>query len=239
MGRNIFLSVLTLIAGICLGVLGALTLIEPAPAVQPAGNLLASPVVTSTPAPTASVSPTQEIRTDVPLPVTDLKDNRALLSLAFDVVAALKGQDYQALSACAHPDGVVFTPYSTVDLEANLCFTPSQIAALKGDTTKYIWGISDGKGDPLELTAGEYFARYVYNADYMQAPMLGLDKVLGSGNALENVFEIFPHSRFVEFYFPGIVPEYNGFDWCGLKLVFSQYKDQYKLRAVIHSEWTI
>lgn len=239
MGRNIFLSVLTLIAGICIGVLCVVTLVDPAPLVQPAENTLSSPVSPIAPSPSVSTTPEQSPRID-PAPVLDKDDNRILLSVAFNVVSALKSQDYQTLSSFVHPiDGVIFTPYSTVDLNANLCFTAAQVAALKTDTTKYVWGISDGKGAPLELTAEAYFARYVYNADYAQAPLLGMDQVIGSGNALENVSEVFPDSRFVEFYFPGIAPEYNGFDWCGLKLVFSEYQNEYKLRAIIHSEWTI
>lgn len=239
MGRNIFLSVLTLIAGVCIGVLCVLTFVEPAPQIQPPEPSLTLSAPPAVPTPSASAIPVQSPVTSAPLPL-DTEDNRILLRAAFDVAAALKNQDYQTLSTFVHPtDGVIFTPYSTVDPKANLRFYPTQIANLGNDTSKYLWGISDGKGEALELTAAEYFARYVYNADYLQAPMLGVDQIIGSGNALENVSEVFPDSRFVEFYFPGITPEYNGFDWCGLKLVFTEYKNEYKLSAIIHSEWTI
>lgn len=237
MGRNVFLSVLTLIAGVCIGVLCTFAFVDPAPPIQPSDASLSAPA--PSPSPSVSESPQQALMSTA-VPVLDTEDNRTLLAAAFDAAAALKQQDYQALAAMAHPtDGVVFTPYSTVELDANVSFTPAQLARLKQDTAKYVWGIIDGKGDPLELTVAEYFARFVYNADYIQAPMLGIDQVIGSGNALENVSEVFPDARFVEFYFPGIQPEYSGFDWCGLKLVFLEYRGEYKLRAVIHSEWTI
>ena len=242
MGRNIFLSVLTLIAGICIGVLAMLVFVEPAPPVLLPNSVLSSPVVSppSSSGPTDLPPAEQVVMTATPVPEQEPFDNRALLSLAFDVASALERRDYQTLSTYVHPsEGVLFTPYSTVDLNANLSFTPYQVARLGSDSTKYVWGISDGKGDPLELTAGDYFTRYVYNANYIQAPLLGIDRIIGSGNALENVLDTFPDCRFVEFYFPGILPEYNGFDWCGLKLVFLEYQGEYKLRAIVHSEWTI
>jgi len=242
MGRNIFLSTLTLIAGICIGVLVMIVFVEPAPPVSPPDTVLSSPIASPAPGTNnTDASPSEQIvMTATPVPEHPPYDNRALLSLAFDIASVLEQRDYQTLSTYVHPsEGVLFTPYSTVDLNANLSFTPYQVAKLGSDTTKYVWGISDGKGEPLELTVSDYFSRYVYNADYTQAPLLGVDRIIGSGNALENVLDVFPDCRFVEFYFPGIAPEYNGFDWCGLKLVFLEYQGEYKLRAIIHSEWTI
>ncbi len=107
------------------------------------------------------------------------------------------------------------------------------------DATLYQWGFADGSGAPISLTIPEYFDRYVYNADYANAPIIGVDQVIGQGNALENVQDAFPGARFVEYYFPGLNPEYNGFDWCGLKLVFAPYQEEYRLIAIVHSEWTI
>lgn len=230
MGRALFLSIITLAAGFCLGLLFSFGFLAP-DTPRPASSFLPTMNVVesgNTAAPSAST------------PTLDTKDNSLLLEASSQVAAALRDKDYKTLSTFVHPvDGVLFAPYSTVDLSANLRFTAAQIAGLAENSTKYVWGISDGKGDPLEMTMKEYFARYVYNADYASAPVLGIDRVIGSGNALENVSEVFSNARFVEYYFPGINPEYNGFDWCGLKLVFSVYQEEYKLIAIIHSEWTI
>ena len=229
MGRTLFLSAITLAAGFCMGLLFCFGFLEtdtprPSNSFLPAVNAVESG---NTAAPSSAA------------PALDTKDNSLLLAASNQVAAALRDKDYKTLSSFVHPvDGVLFTPYSTVDPSVNLRFTASQIAALAENSAKYVWGTSDGKGDPLEMTMKEYFARFVYNADYASAPVLGIDRVIGSGNALENVSELFPDARFVEYYFPGIKPEYNGFDWCGLKLVFSVYQEQYKLIAVIHSEWT-
>lgn len=234
MGRSVFLAALALVAGVCLGVVAAVCL---QPEGVPPGEESALFSAMNASAPAQAVGS--------PLPgegaeQTPPGENQALLDQAFSVLTALAERDWRALAGQVHPmDGVVFTPYSTVDLSANLCFSAGQVAEFGGDAARYVWGLSDGAGEPLELTVEEYFARYVWNTDYRRAPMLGVDRVIGSGNCLENVSEIFPEGRFVEFYFPGLEPEYNGFDWCALKLVFTEYQGAYRLRAVIHSEWTI
>lgn len=237
MGKSMFPAILTLVAGFCLGLLCNFGFLAPGvtalqPAVTPISPLK-SPL--PTPSQTAFTSPSPTVS-----PTLDMTDNTLLLEVASDVIAALQDQDYDALGTLTHPvKGVVFTPYSTVDLDANLTFAGSQLASLLKSDKTYVWGTTDGKGEPLEMTMSEYHTRYLYNADFANAPMLGIDQILGSGNALENVKEVFPQGRFVEYFFPGLNPEHNGFDWCGLKLVFEVHDNQFYLVALIHSEWTV
>ncbi len=175
-----------------------------------------------------------------PTPVLDLSGNRMLLIRATSVLNALKSKDYATLSTYVHPQkGVTFTPYSTVDTEANLTFSVSGILHAADDPAEYIWGITDGQGAPIQLTMADYFDTYVFNVDYTQAPVIGVDQVIGSGNSLENVAEAYPDGRFAEFHFPGLIEENKGFDWCSLKLVFEEYNGDYKLVGMIHSQWTI
>lgn len=233
MGRTIFLSLVTLAAGFCLGLLFTLGFLAPEEGPNRPASTLLPQVKASAESPSDTAAPTAA-------PKLDTGDNAPLLEAASRVITALREQDYRALAGMVHPEeGLLFVPYSTVDPEANLRFTAEEIARLPENNTKYVWGTSDGKGDPIELTMKDYFARYVYNADYANAPFIGIDRVIGTGNALENVSEVFPDARFVEYYFPGIRAENNGFDWCSLKLVFSVHQEQYKLVAVIHSEWTV
>ena len=95
-----------------------------------------------------------------------------------------------------------------------------------------------GSGSPIRCTSKDYFARYVFNTDYTEAPQVGIDTVLISGNALENVADAYPNGRFVEYHFPGIDPALEGFDWCSLKLVFEIWNNDWYLVGIIHGEWT-
>ena len=45
-------------------------------------------------------------------------------------------------------------------------------------------GFTNGKGDHINLTVSEYISRYVYNEDYQNAPVVSIDEIVASGNAL-------------------------------------------------------
>lgn len=166
-------------------------------------------------------------------------DNEALIRRALDTARCLRDQDWSALASCVHPDkGVTFTPYSSVS-DSDLCFTAGEVAAFGSDTKTYLWGSYDGSGAPMNLTPAEYFSKYVTNTDYTKAPLLAVDRVISSGNAVENVSDAYPDAHFVELYYSGLDPAQEGFDWCALKLVFEAVDDRLMLVGIIHSEWTI
>lgn len=192
----------------------------------------------------ASVSSVSTIVTSTPKPRSDTQDdlpvgNGALVARALEVAGYIRDRDWAALAGAVHPDsGVVFTPYSSVS-DGDLRFTPEEVAAFGSDTKTYLWGSYDGSGAPMNLTVGEYFPRFVGNADYTCAPLLGVDRVLCSGNAVENVADAYPGTHFVELYYDGMDPVNEGFDWCALKLVFEPLEERLMLVGIIHSEWTI
>jgi hypothetical protein len=172
-------------------------------------------------------------------PALDTKDNVALLNAAGTVVRALKEADYASVAALVHPTkGVTFTPYSSVNFDTDLTFTADQIRGLASDSNSYVWGFVDGRGSLIELTPAQYFSQYVFNADYTQATLIGIDRVITSGNALENVAEAYPGCRFVDFCFPSIEPANQGMDWCSLKLVFEPGETSWQLVGIIHGQWT-
>lgn len=166
-------------------------------------------------------------------------DSSDLIDVALDVAGYIKNSDFESLSSIVHPTlGVVFIPYSTVDFSSNKCFSASEVAQFGTNTTKYVWGTMDGTGSPIEMTPEAYFARFVFNVDYTQASIIGIDHIVHSGNALENVTEEFPNSKFIDLFYPGTT-ENDNLDWSTLRLVFEEYEGKYMLTAVIHSEWTV
>lgn len=170
----------------------------------------------------------------------DTTDNAPLLERAEEALELLKAEDYAALSRLVHPaKGVTLTPYSTVSADCDQTLTADEVSRLGEDTQELVWGLMDGSGAPIRATGREYFARFVFNADYTQAPEIGVDRVLMSGNALENISDAYPQARFVDYSFPGINPELEGFDWCSLKLVFEPWENQWYLIGLVHGEWTI
>ena len=228
MKRSALLCVLALLLGIAAGLLLNFS--------QLGGHgLLASPAAT---APSnLALLPAQAAGAS-----GDPDTNAPLLEAGNTVLEALKKDDIQTLSTLVDPEhGVTFTPYSTVDHHSDLNFSADQLSEAGASGTRYVWGYTQGKGDPITMTLPEYLDTYVFNIDYTQAPIIGVDSVLSSGNSLENVQDAYPGDRFLEYYYPGQDPEVGGLDWCALKLVFrdTDGHGSYRLVGVIHSEWTI
>lgn len=165
--------------------------------------------------------------------------NEVLLARAVEVAGYLRDRNWSALAGAVHPKkGVRFTPYSSVS-DGDLVFTAEETAAFGSDTRSYMWGYSDGAGEPMNMTVSDYFKVFVCNADFTQAPLLAVNRVQVYGNAVENVADAYPDGSFVEFYYNGLDPANEGFDWCALKLVFESHEGRLMLVGVIHSQWTI
>lgn len=159
-----------------------------------------------------------------------------IIDEAKEIISAISKRDFKALSDIANPKyGVVFSPYATVDLSASCCFTPSQIANFAEDGKKYVWGVYDGSGAPIEMTPVEFFDEFIFDADFTRCENFGVDEILRAGNSLENISEVFDTCRFVDCYMPGSDEE----NWQSLRLVFEEYEGKLMLSAIVHSENTI
>ncbi len=168
------------------------------------------------------------------------RDTAALLQAAAGTAEALKEKDYEALAGYVHPEeGVTFSPYSTVDHGADQRFTADEIRVLAQDDARYLWGYEDGRGEPIEMTIAQFLEEYIFSVDYTQAPSVGVDEIVMSGNSLENVREAYPGCRFVDLCYPGLLEENEGLDWCSLKMVFAPTQSGWYLVGLIHSQWTI
>ncbi|MBP5166746.1 MAG: hypothetical protein ILP09_05760 [Oscillospiraceae bacterium] len=167
----------------------------------------------------------------------DGEEAEETVSAAYSVLSAIRDGDYETLAAFVHPEyGLIISPYSTVNLASNQCFTPVRVASIAKDDTEYIWGTRPDTGEPIQMTAAAYFSGFAYDCDFMAAPLLGVNRIVKSGNALENVATVFPDGDFVDFCVPGSDEE--GLEWKILRLVFEPYEDTLRLTAVIHSQYT-
>lgn len=164
----------------------------------------------------------------------------SLLRRALDVIKLIKNKDMETLSKYVHPTkGVRFSPYDYIDLKVHKVFKRDEVANLNKNTNVYTWGSYDGSGEPIELKFSDYYGKFVYDVDFANPHMIGNNTIIGKGNTISNLKEVYPKGQFVEFYFSGIDPKYEGIDWRSLKLVFEQQDGQWYLVGIIHSQWTI
>lgn len=166
----------------------------------------------------------------------------AIAAQASAALQAIKQQDWNGLGLLVHPvKGVRFSPYGHVKPGAggDQVRTASQIRAGFTDQTVIRWGEYDGTGDPINLTFQGYYQKFVYNADFAQAPVVVYNQIAGRGNTLINLHEVYPQAQFVEYHFPGIDPQFEGMDWQSLRLVFEEAAGNWYLIGIVHDQWTI
>jgi hypothetical protein len=144
-----------------------------------------------------------------------------------------------SLSNYVHPvNGVRFSPYAFVK-DTDQVFPADKVSSLMADSKVYTWGTYDGSGEPIKLTFLDYYAKFVYDVDFTNAPQMALNHRLGVGNSIDNSSEFYPDAMIVEYYFPGFDLQYAGMDWRSLRLVFTEYNNIWYLAGIIHDQWTI
>lgn len=157
-------------------------------------------------------------------------------------VQALKEKDMNELARMAHPDkGIRFSPYGYVDKDKDLTFKPAAVGKLLEDQNLYEWGAYDGSGEPIKLKFADYYAKFVYDADFAKAPQTSVNKTTGKGNLANNMGEAYPAARydFVEYHFSGFDKKFEGMDWKSLRLVFEKDEGRLLLVGIVHDQWTI
>ena len=172
--------------------------------------------------------------------------DEAVAAQAAKIIMALKNRNLENLSRLVHPDtGVRFSPYTYVRVEpgspdgADLVFSSAHIANFFADQTVYNWGHFDGSGNPIDLAFEAYFERFIYDADFARPRAVGYNEIIGRGNTINNIAEVYPSAVTIEYHFEGIDPTYAGLDWKSLRLVLEEKEGAWYLVGLVHDEWTI
>ena len=100
-------------------------------------------------------------------------------------------------------------------------------------------GIYDGSGEPINLTTQDYFQKFVYDLDFLNAPEVNENKEIMRGNVINNIFDIYTNAHIVEFYIPGIDPQYEGMDRRSLVIILKNTDGARHLIGIVHNQWTI
>ena len=160
---------------------------------------------------------------------------------AAELVLSIKDQDLRAIRQRIHPvAGLRFSPYAFVS-DTDLVFSrdtfPAEFTAVIHE-----WGTYDGRGNPIRLSFADYWRHFVYSHSYEDAPMVGYNHTIGTGNTPNNAASAYPGSIRVEYHFPNTREYPNTWEtlnWGSLRLVFLQYEGEWFLAGIIHDQWTI
>ncbi len=164
--------------------------------------------------------------------------NADLVAAAYEILEYMKSGEYEHIGNISNPEtGVLFSPYATISTQSARVFTPSEIKAFARDKRSYVWGIYYESGEPIEMTSSDYFARFVFDRDFTRAKLVGIKHIVRSGNSLENISEVFPDMRYIDFHIPS--SDADDMNWGSLRLGFTAYGESLMLSLVLHSEYTI
>lgn len=156
------------------------------------------------------------------------------------VLKALQTRNMAELAAHVHPvKGLRFSPYIHIDPKRSVVLQASELPKALDDPTPRRWGSEDGTGDPIVRSFASYYARFVYDRDFLSASQRRVNEFGGKSTTKPNVREMYPDATVIEAHVPGAKPEYAGLDWASLLLVFEQYESRWYLVALVHDQWTI
>jgi len=163
----------------------------------------------------------------------------AVAARAAEIIFSIKNNDITHLATLVHPEkGVRFSPYTFVNND-DLVFAAADLPALFAVSDTHLWGYFDGSGEAIKLSGANYWAKFIYDANFAQPKIIGFNQSVGHGNTINNISEIYPDGVFVEYHFPGFDPKYDGMDWRSLRLVLEEYQGQWFLVGIVHDEWSI
>jgi hypothetical protein len=145
---------------------------------------------------------------------------------------AIRDRDMNTLASLVHPEeGVLMSPWPTPTKD-NPHFLPEEVQSLPDDETIYQWTGSESEtGIPLESTGMEYLEKWMYNFDYLEEGKAIYNNAYNpfASRALHYIPEKFPNTITVSYYAHDADDPFSG---TILRLIFKEYKGQWKLIAI-------
>lgn len=165
-------------------------------------------------------------------------DTTLLLKTSEEILKAIKKGDYNKFASFIHPEyGIRFSPYAYIDTLAQQVLSSNQFLQISKQKKSINWNTS-WEIEPEYLTIDQYFKKFVYDVDFLNAELKSINEYHSQGTDLNNIEEIYPKADVVEFFFSGFEEKYGGHDFRGLRLVFKFYNTKPFLIALVHDEWT-
>ena len=164
-------------------------------------------------------------------------DTVLLMNISTEILKSIKTRNYKKFASFIHPqDGIRFSPYAFIGT-TDIKFSASEVLLIAKQHIVINWHSS--WEDTAELkTIDQYFKKFVYDVDFLNAELKSVNKFHSQGTDLNNITEAYPGCDVVEFFFSGFKKEYEGMDYRALRLVFKMQNKHPYLIAIVHDEWT-
>lgn len=154
------------------------------------------------------------------------------------ILSFFKNKNYWEIAHYVHPmKWVRFSPYTYINLDTSHVLFAPEFQTLWNQVI--LRGHTDGSAFEINLTKAEYFQKWVYSKDFLNAEEVFINQKLVRWNNLNNIDDVFPNSQSIEYYFSWFEDKYEWVDRQSLTLVYEKYNNYYYLVAITHNSWTI
>lgn len=159
--------------------------------------------------------------------------------LSGSLLHALDEQNMEDIAPLVHPEkGLTFSPYVYIEEDA-IVFDQADVAGILNSDEVFIWGHYDGEGSPIETTSREYFGGFLGMDPFLNADEVLIDDPQERGNTVNNIMDVFPDARIMEYYKDGTDAN-AGMDWESIIFVYEpDDSGELKLVAIVRDMWTI
>lgn len=167
-------------------------------------------------------------------------DTALFILVSEEIIRAIKTKNYKRFASFIHPQtGVRFSPYAYIDIVNDKVLSSDQFLQLLNQNKQINWNSSfESETNPEYLTVKEYFEKFVYDVDFLNADLKSINQYHSQGTDLNNIAEVYTEHTVVEFLFPGFEKKYEGLDFRALRLVFKVQNNKPQLTGIIHDQWT-
>ncbi|HLG39305.1 MAG TPA: hypothetical protein VI461_06540 [Chitinophagaceae bacterium] len=166
-------------------------------------------------------------------------DTSLLMKVSAEILKYIKAKNYERFAFFIHPaDSIRFSPYAFVDTRDNLTLSRNQFIRLVKQNKAINWNTSWERDTIETLTVDQYFKKFVYDVDFLNAELKSINQFHSQGTDLNNIKEVYPNCDVVELFFSGFDKKYGGMDFRALRLVYKLKNNKPFLAGVVHDEWT-
>ncbi len=161
-----------------------------------------------------------------------------IIDRAREVLFMLQNKNYSQLEEFISSDGLALNNLPNVNLTKNNVLK-KDISDIPNDSKVHLWGYTDGKGDPINLTTKDFIEKWITPELFINADEIVVNKIKDEGtNSLNTVLQDAGNRTVIGFYHASDAA-YPGLNWATLYLVFDQENGVYMLRGISRNQWSI
>lgn len=158
------------------------------------------------------------------------------------VIRALAQKNWTAVATFMHPHiGVRFSPYAFVQEKQDVVLNRLKVRQLGSNQNILAWGKEDATGLEIRLKPAEYYAKYVYNKDFVHGSKGVANQQLSQSTTVNNIPQVYPlqNHAYIEYHVPNSGTTNN---WASLRLVFRKVNERIGIKwylvGIVHDQWT-